>query len=85
MRLYLVQHGKAMAKDQDPDRPLTVKGKEDSAKIAKFLNTAGISIDAIWHSTKTRAIETAQILAKELSPKEGTWQLIFEVTPDLLR
>lgn len=74
MRLYLVQHGEAASKDVNPERPLTEEGKENSAKTAKFLNSAGITVDVIWHSTKARAIETAQIFEKELTPKEGTLQ-----------
>ncbi|MCK4463408.1 MAG: phosphohistidine phosphatase SixA, partial [Candidatus Omnitrophica bacterium] len=48
------------------------KGREDSAKTAEFLKKAGINIDIIWHSTKTRAIETAQIFAQKLLSKERT-------------
>ena len=66
MRLYLVQHGQATSKDVNPDRPLTEKGKADSQKTAAFLKKAGITVHNIWHSTKTRAIETAGIFAKEL-------------------
>jgi len=66
MRLYLVQHGEATSKDVNPDRPLTEKGKTDSQKTVAFLKKAGITVNIIWHSTKTRAIETASIFAREL-------------------
>jgi phosphohistidine phosphatase len=29
MKLYLMQHGQAMAKEQDPERPLTQQGRQD--------------------------------------------------------
>ena len=74
MRLYLVQHGEATSEGANPKRPLTEKGRQDVTKTAKFLKTSGISIDIIWHSTKVRAIETAQIFAQILLPKEGTKQ-----------
>ena len=74
MKLYLVQHGEAASKEADPERPLTGKGRKDSAKTAEFLGSSGISVDSIWHSTKTRAMETARIFENELSPKEGTVQ-----------
>lgn len=67
MRLYLVQHGEAISKDVNPDRPLTEKGRADSQKTVVFLKKAGIAVNSIWHSTKTRAIETASIFARELS------------------
>ena len=72
MRLYLVQHGEAASKDVDPKRPLTQKGKQDVTKTANFLRASGSHIDVIWHSTKTRAIETAGIIAKAVSLCKGT-------------
>ena len=72
MRIYLVQHGEAASKDVDPQRPLTQKGRQDVTKTANFLMASGAHIDMIWHSTKTRAIETAGIFAKALSPCKGT-------------
>lgn len=74
MRLYLVQHGEATSEEVDPKRPLTEKGKQDVTGTANFLRASGINIDIIWHSTKTRAIETAKILAQALSPKQGAEQ-----------
>ena len=67
MRLYLVQHGEAASGDIDPRRPLTKKGEKDVKKTAHFLKGSGAGLDLIWHSIKTRAIETAQIIAKEFS------------------
>lgn len=74
MRLYLVQHGEAVSKEVDPERPLTEKGRQDVARTAGFLKASGIKLDLILHSTKTRAIETARILAEEVSPGDGTEQ-----------
>lgn len=74
MKLYLVQHGEAKPKQIDPNRSLTEKGKEDSIKIAEFLKRANMIPDVIWHSTKIRAMETAQLFSEKLSPKEGVVQ-----------
>ncbi|MBN2455716.1 MAG: phosphohistidine phosphatase SixA [Sedimentisphaerales bacterium] len=63
MQLYLVQHGQAKSEDVDPDRHLTEKGQNDVKKISFFLKKYGLSVDAIWHSGKTRAAQTADILA----------------------
>jgi phosphohistidine phosphatase len=63
MRLYLVQHGQAKSKDEDPGRPLTEKGRNDVKKIADTLGQLQLSVNTIWHSGKTRAQETADILA----------------------
>ena len=72
MKFYLVQHGEATTKEEHPDRPLTKKGKEDSRKTAEILKDSRVTVDVIWHSEKTRAIETAGIIAKEIVPQEGT-------------
>lgn len=66
MRLYLVQHGEAMSKDENPERPLTAKGRENTTKTAKFLKKKGIRVRKIFHSTKLRAKQTAQIIASLL-------------------
>jgi len=38
MNIYLVQHGKPVPKEEDPERPLSAQGKEDVEKIASKLN-----------------------------------------------
>lgn len=70
MNIYLMQHGEAEAEQVDPQRPLTLKGKNDLLKVAGFLRQAGSKIDEIWHSGKLRAEQTGQIIAKELSLKK---------------
>ncbi|TNF94292.1 MAG: phosphohistidine phosphatase SixA [Gammaproteobacteria bacterium] len=62
-RLYLVQHGLAVDKAIDPDRPLSEQGRNDVEKVGDFLQHAGISIDQLFNSGKTRAKQTAEILA----------------------
>lgn len=70
MKLYLIQHGKALSEENDPKRPLSTEGKEETERIAQFLKSKNITVDMIWHSSKLRAIQTAQIIAKHISPKE---------------
>ena len=75
MKLYLVQHGEARTKDQDPDRSLTDKGREDSEKTACFASEqARISVETVFHSNKTRSKETAEIMAAYLFPPKGMIQ-----------
>jgi phosphohistidine phosphatase len=71
MRLYLVQHGKAKPKEEDPDRSLTETGILETERIATFLKSIRLAVAAIWDSGKTRAAQTAEILASALSPKNG--------------
>lgn len=75
MRLYLVQHGDALPKEQDPERPLSEQGRADVASVAHFAQQAGVEVYQIRHSGKRRAQETADILADYLKPNGGVTSL----------
>ena len=68
MKLYLVQHAAACAKEIDPARPLTVQGQADSKRLAGLLKQAGIQVDRVIHSEKLRAKQTAEALAQAIAP-----------------
>ena len=68
MKLFLVQHGEACAKDVDPERPLTERGKADVARLADFLLKAGVQAEQVIHSGKLRARQTAERLADAIAP-----------------
>lgn len=75
MKVYLVQHGEAKTKDQDPDRSLTDKGRKDSEKTACFASEqTHISVETVFHSNKKRSKETAEIMAAHLFPPKGMIQ-----------
>jgi len=66
MKLYLIQHGEATTEEVDPSRPLTAKGRLDVQKIVSFLKGSGMGPVPIYHSGKTRARQTAEIIAPYL-------------------
>ncbi|MCP4665358.1 MAG: phosphohistidine phosphatase SixA [Deltaproteobacteria bacterium] len=68
MNIYLMQHGQPVPKEKDPNKPLSAQGVEDIHKMAAFLQRAGITVHTIFHSGKTRARETAEIMASRLTP-----------------
>jgi len=68
MKIYLMQHGKPVSKEEDPDRPLSEQGKNDVERMADFLQRAGVSIENVLHSGKTRARQTAEIMVSRLNP-----------------
>ena len=70
MKLYLVQHGEAVSKAVDPDRPLSERGRGDVERVAGLLERAGLRVGQTIHSGKTRARQTAEILAAMLSPDQ---------------
>ena len=71
MRLYLVQHGKAAPEELDPRRPLTAEGRAAVARVAGFLKPLGLRVEALWHSGKLRAEQTAQLLAEAVACPGG--------------
>ena len=71
MALYLIQHGKSLPKDQDPDQGLSQEGIAETQRMAKLARDHGVVVSQIRHSVKTRARQTAEIFAKALNPQEG--------------
>jgi len=72
MRLYLVQHGPARSKEEDPDRPLSEEGDAVVQRVAARLGECGEApVDRVLHSGKARARQTAEILAEHLHPEGG--------------
>jgi phosphohistidine phosphatase len=69
MKLYLVQHGVAVSKQEDPERPLSEQGIQDVQALAVFLGNAKIKVTRVWHSGKRRAAQTAELLARAVLPR----------------
>lgn len=68
MRLYLVQHGEAHPEQVSPERELTPGGRADVERIAALLAQSGVRVARVTHSGKTRARQTAEILAASVAP-----------------
>ncbi|MDH4185320.1 MAG: phosphohistidine phosphatase SixA [Nitrospinota bacterium] len=64
MRLYLARHGEALPKHIDPQAPLSDTGRWEAETIAGFLADSHVRYEAIFHSGKTRARQTAEIFAQ---------------------
>lgn len=69
MRVYLMQHGKPVPKEKDPDRPLSDQGKRGVENVAHFLKKAGVKVEEAFHSGKTRAEQTAEIMVSKVNPE----------------
>jgi len=75
MALYLIQHGKSLPKDQDPDQGLSEDGTTETERIASLARDYGVSVSQIRHSVKTRARQTAEILARALKPQKDIQEI----------
>jgi phosphohistidine phosphatase len=71
MELFLVQHGQAMPESENPERPLSESGQEETTQVAAAIMAAGVQPALIRHSEKTRAAQTASIFAAALQPPDG--------------
>lgn len=63
MALYLVQHGKSVTEDVDPQQGISAEGREEVERIAAVAFRYGIRVAEIVHSGKLRALQTADIFA----------------------
>jgi phosphohistidine phosphatase len=66
MTLYFVQHGLALSKEVDADRPLSAEGRKEVERISSYLEKVGVTVNKICHSGKIRAMETARIFADQI-------------------
>lgn len=66
MAVYLVQHGKAFSKDEDPERHLTEGGIKEVTRIAETAKGYHVKVSSIRHSGIARASLTADIFASFL-------------------
>lgn len=65
--LYLVRHAHALDAEVDPARPLSERGRQQVATLARFLQPSGaFRPEEMWHSPLLRSRETAESLALHL-------------------
>ena len=75
MALFLLQHGKSLSKDKDPNKGLSEAGIDETERIAQVAKGYGVHVSSIAHSGKTRARQTADIFASALKPEGGLQEI----------
>jgi len=65
-KVYFMQHGIAVDKAKDPERPLSETGIQQTKKMAEALYNAKVPITSIFHSGKLRSLQTARIIAETI-------------------
>jgi len=65
-KIYFSQHGLAIDKAENPERPLSPAGKQQTEAVANTLRDSGTDLTHIFHSGKLRASQTAEIFANTL-------------------
>jgi phosphohistidine phosphatase len=71
MALLLVQHGKSLPKEVDPEQGLSKEGRSETGQIALAARERRVRISRIVQSGKKRAAQTAEIFASALQPSGG--------------
>ena len=84
MDLALIRHAPAAEGADDASRPLTRKGRRRFKAVVHRLDALGLHFDAVLHSPKLRALETAELLAPLADRLEVTALLAQPPSPTLL-
>lgn len=75
MALFLIQHGKSLSSDIDPEKGLSDEGIAEVKYIAGVVGKQGIHVECIRHSGKKRALQTAELFASALEPAGGVQEI----------
>jgi phosphohistidine phosphatase len=69
LEIYVLRHGEAGARLEEPEkddaRPLTREGRKEMAEVARSLPKLGVDFDLIASSPLPRALQTAEIVARQ--------------------
>jgi phosphohistidine phosphatase len=88
VRLFLVHHGDAVGPDVDPQRPLSMRGRQHVERLAADVAARGVKPAVIWHSGKLRAKQTAEAFWRACNPFaefSATRDLQPDDSPDWIR
>ena len=79
MKVYLVHHVDALSAEQDPQRHISAKGKEQADRLGTRLKALGVSPARILHSDKQWTIDTAERIAAKLGASGKTAKAAYPV------
>lgn len=86
VELYILRHGEAgkslPSGGRDSERALTVSGKEEILEIAGALAKLDVKFDFVATSPLKRAVQTAEVVTKELKVKKGKVEEWNELKPE---
>lgn len=69
LRLLLVHHAAALGPKEDPTQPLSLMGRAWADDAAAQAAARGVTPQAIWHSGKLRARQTAEAYWRACNPR----------------
>lgn len=72
MKVYLIHHAHLLDAEQDPERPLSQQGREESDRLGARFKAAGVAPARILHSDKQWTVETAERIAAAIGAQVRT-------------
>src|SRR6187551_1089683 len=82
MKVYLVHHTDALSAEQDPQRHISPKGREQADRLGARLRALGIAPAKILHSDKQWTIDTAERIAAKLGLENRTAKTAYPINTD---
>ncbi len=79
MKVYLVHHADALSAEQDPQRHISPKGRDQSDRLGTRLHALGAAPVRILHSDKQWTIDTAERIAAKLGATNKTAQTAYPI------
>ena len=82
MKVYLVHHADALSAEQDPQRHISPKGREQSDRLGERLRALGVAPARILHSDKQWTIDTAERIAAKLGIPDRVAKAAYPINTD---
>lgn len=79
MKVYLVHHTHALTAEQDPQRHISPKGRDEADRLGTRFRALGVSPVKILHSDKQWTIDTAERIAARLGLEGRTAKAAYPI------
>ena len=80
MKVYLVHHVDALSAEQDPQRHISPKGREQADRLGTRFRQLGVAPSRILHSDKQWTIDTAERIAAKLGAEDKTAKAAYPIS-----
>jgi phosphohistidine phosphatase len=78
-KVYLVHHVDALSAEQDPQRHISPKGRDQADRLGTRLKALGVAPVRILHSDKQWTIDTADRIAAKLGASDRTAKTAYPI------
>lgn len=79
MKVYLVHHADALSAEQDPQRHISQKGRDQADRLGMRLRALGVAPVRILHSDKQWTVDTAERIAAKLGMPDQTAKAAYPI------